>query len=87
MHAGRVQHRAGSADEHMVALVGQGRRFAGVIIADHGKHAAVTRGAEGVGVFEYIHAAVEPGAFAVPKTKHTVILRSGEQSNLLAAPY
>ena len=41
LHAGGIEHRAGRADEHVIALVGQGRRLAGMVVADHGQHAAV----------------------------------------------
>ena len=86
LYVGRVQHRAGGADEHVIALVRQGRRLAGVVIADHGKHAAVARGTEGVGVLEHVEAAVEAGALAVPHTEYAVVFCAFEQADLLTAP-
>ena len=86
LHVGRVQHRYRRADEHVVALVRQGRGFAGVVVTDHGEHAAVAGGAKGVRVFQHVHAAVEARALAVPHAEHTVVARAGKQVDLLAAP-
>ena len=57
-----------------------------MVVADHGQHAAVGRGAEGVGVLEHVHAAVEPRPLAVPQAEHAVVLCARKQPHLLTTP-
>ena len=44
------------------------------------------RRAGGVGVLEHVAAAVDARALAVPHREHAVVLRAGEQVDLLRAP-
>ena len=86
LHASGIEHRAGGADEHVIALMGQGRRLAGVVVSDHREHTAVARRAECVGMLEHVHAAIEPGSLAVPHAEHAIVPGAGKQAYLLAAP-
>ena len=71
----------------MLGLMRQRGRLAGVIVPRHRQHAAVGRGAEGIGVLEHIHAAIDTRPFAVPQAKNTVVARLAEQVGLLTAPH
>ncbi len=58
-----------------------------MVIARHGDHAAVTRGASAVGVLEHIRAAIHAGALAVPDAEHPVeFVFIGKQIELLRTP-
>ena len=58
-----------------------------MIVAGERDHAAIRRGAGGVGVLERIHGAVDAGALAIPDTEHAIDLGAGEHADLLAAPH
>ncbi|KAG1600616.1 hypothetical protein G6F46_014009 [Rhizopus delemar] len=64
----------------------QGRTAAGMVIGRQRQHAAVTRGAGGVGVLEHVAAAVHARALAVPHAEHALHVGAGEQVGLLGAP-
>jgi hypothetical protein len=86
LDAARIQHRQAGGHEQGFGLVGQRRGFAQVVVADHGEHAAVGRGARVVGVLDGVHGAVEAGALAVPEPEHAVVARAGKQADLLRPP-
>ena len=71
----------------MLGLMRQRGRLAGVIVPRHRQHAAVGRGAEGIGVLEHIHAAIDTRPFAVPQAENAVVARLAEQMGLLTAPH
>ncbi|KAG1316669.1 hypothetical protein G6F63_015974 [Rhizopus arrhizus] len=79
-------HRHHRTDELVLAAMRQGRTAAGMVIGRQRQHAAVTRGAGGVGVLEHVAAAVHAGAFAVPHAEPAVILGAGKQVALLRPP-
>jgi len=85
-HAGRVQDRDHGRDERVFALVGQGGRFAGVVVAGHQHDAAMPRTAGDVAVLEHVAAAVHAGALAVPQRVHAVGGGPGVQADHLRAP-
>ena len=58
-----------------------------MVVAGERDHAAIRRGAGGVGVLERIHGAVDAGALAIPDTEHAIDLGAGEHADLLAAPH
>ncbi len=86
LHGGRVQHRNAGGDQHVLGLVCDRRGLGGVVVAGQQQHAAMGRGAGGVGVLEHIDRAVDARALAVPHREHAVALRTGEQVDLLRAP-
>ena len=86
LHARGVEHRHHGGGQDVVALVGQGGGLGAVVIAHHQQHAAMGRGAGGVGVLEHVHRAVGAGALAVPQAEHAIVLGAGEQADLLGAP-
>ncbi|MDT4815803.1 hypothetical protein FQZ97_488400 [compost metagenome] len=86
LDVGRVQHRDGGGDEGVLALVGDARRLAAVVVAGQQQDATVGRYAGRVAMLEDIAAAVHTRAFAVPHGEHAVVTRAGEQAGLLAAP-
>ena len=57
-----------------------------MVISGHREHAAMLCGAEGIGVFDHIHAAIHAGTLAIPHAKHAVVARALEQLGLLTAP-
>ena len=57
-----------------------------MVVPGDRQHAAVAGGAEGVGVLDHVHAAVDTGALAVPHAKDTVVFGAAEELGLLAAP-
>ena len=57
-----------------------------MVVAGENQHAAVLRGARGVAVTEYVAAAVDAGALAVPDADHAVIFGAGREVELLRAP-
>ena len=59
-----------------------------MVIPRHRHYATPGRGACHVGVFEYIGATIYPRTFAVPNTKHTVVLISTRwrKTELLSTP-
>ncbi|KAG0920615.1 hypothetical protein G6F32_015509 [Rhizopus arrhizus] len=65
----------------------QGRTAAGMVIGRQRQHAAVTRGAGGVGVLEHVAAAVHARALAVPHAEHAIARGAREQVQLLRAPH
>src|SRR5665213_2543072 len=58
-----------------------------MIVAGQRKYAAVPGCAGRIGMFERIDGTVDPWSLAIPNPEHAIDLRSGKQSNLLAAPY
>ena len=86
LHVGGIQYRHRGTDEHVLALMGNGGGFAGMVVAGDHEHTAVPGGAEGVGVLDHVHAPVHPGALAVPHGEHPVVLRPRQQPHLLGAP-
>ncbi len=58
-----------------------------MVVADDGEYAAMVGGASGVGVFEHIARPVYARGLAVPHAEKAIILRAGEQAELLAAPH
>ena len=84
---GGVQDRNFRVHEGKVALVRQGRGFAGMIVAREGENAAVARRAEHRRVLEGVARPVHARPFAVPDAENAVIAGAGEQPDLLAAPY
>ena len=58
-----------------------------MIVTGERNHAAIRRGAGGVGVLERIHRAVDAGPLAVPDAEHAIDLGTGKHADLLAAPH
>ena len=86
LHAGRVEHRHGGAHEVELALVRRGRGGADMVVAGQREHATVRRRAGVVGVLEDVHRAVDARPLAVPDGEDAVLLRAGEEADLLGAP-
>ena len=86
LHIGRVQHRDRRVDHGEFALVRQGRRFTGMVVAQQNHHAAVFRRPGVVAVFEHIAATVHARPLAVPDTDHAIDFIVAEQIGLLASP-
>ena len=86
LHTRRIQHRDHRGVEGVLALVGQRRRLAGMVVTGNQQDTAVFRGAGGIGVLEHIPAAVYAGALAIPHGKHAVVFGSLEQAYLLRSP-
>ena len=87
LDVGRVEHRNRRGDKGVLALVGDARGLAAMVVAGQQQHAAVLGDAGRVAVLEHVAAAVDTRALAVPHGKHAVIARAGEQVGLLAAPH
>ncbi len=87
LHAGGVENRHHRADEFVFAAVRQGRTAAGMVIGGQRQHAAVARGAGGIGMLEHVAAAVHARALAVPHAEHALHVGAGEQVGLLRAPH
>ena len=64
----------------------QCRRFAGVIVPRNQQHPAVSGRASRIGVLKHVARAVNTRPFAVPHPKHAVVLRPGEEPDLLRTP-
>ena len=58
-----------------------------MIISRDSQHAAMGRGAFGVGMFEYVAAPVYTGSFAVPHAEYAIVARPRKQGGLLASPH
>ena len=72
LHRRREKHRQAAGFENVVALVRGGAAFRYVVVTGDGQHAAPSRGARHVAVFEHVRGAVYARAFAVPNTKHAI---------------
>ena len=57
-----------------------------MVVAGEREHAAMLRGAGGIGVLQHVHRAVDAGALAVPDAEHAIDRGAREQGGLLAAP-
>jgi hypothetical protein len=57
-----------------------------VVVAGQTQHAAVFRRAGGIAVPEYVAAAVDAGALAVPDADHAIVAGTGRQIELLRTP-
>src|SRR5260221_11125269 len=66
--------------------MGQGRGFAGVIVAGEEKDAAMRRRPGGIAVLEDVARAVDARPLAVPHGEDAVIFGAGEEPDLLRAP-
>jgi hypothetical protein len=86
LHVRGVQYRDQAGLEDVLGLVRQRRGFRRVVVAGEHQHAAVLRGAGGVGVLEHIAAAIDARALAVPHGEDAVVLRPREEVDLLRAP-
>ena len=58
-----------------------------MIVAGQREHAAMPRGAGGVGVLQRVDRAVDAGPLAVPDAEHAIDRGAGKQADLLAAPH
>ena len=87
LDVGRVEHRDRRGDERMLALVGDGRGLAAMIVAGQHQHAAMLGNTGRVAVLEHVTAAVYTRPLAVPHGEHAVVARTREQIGLLAAPH
>ena len=58
-----------------------------MVVARQRDHAAMRRGAGGVGVLEHVHRTVDAGALAVPDREDAIDGGAGKQVGLLAAPH
>lgn len=86
LEASRVQHRHHGIEEGEFRLVGDGGGFRPMIVAGHDQHAAVFRGAGGIGMAEHIARAVDAGAFAIPHAEHPIEGPFAAHFGLLGAP-
>jgi hypothetical protein len=86
LHTRGIEHRHQRGLEFAFAAVRQRRTAAGVIVRRQREHAAEFRRAGGVGVFEYVAAAIHARTFAVPHAEHAIDLGAREQIGLLRAP-
>jgi hypothetical protein len=82
----RIEHRDAAGFQDVLALVRERRGLRRVVVAGEHEHAAVLRGARGVGVLEDVAAAVHAGALAVPHAEDAVVARAREHAHLLRAP-
>ena len=57
-----------------------------MVVAHQGEHAAMLRGAGGVGVAQHVAGAVDARPFAVPDAEHAVVLAFAAHLGLLRAP-
>ena len=87
LHVGRVQGGDGIGGESVFALVGNGGRFARVVVAVNGQHTAVAVGAKIVTVFEGVATAIDAGTFAVPDCEHTIDSGVWNRVQLLGADH
>ena len=58
-----------------------------MVVAGDRQHPAMRRRAGGVGMLQRVAAAVDPRPLAVPDGEHAIVLRAGEEADLLAAPH
>ena len=58
-----------------------------MVVAHDGEHAAVRGRTRRVGMLQHVHRAIEARTLAVPDAENAVILRTGAQAHLLAAPH
>ena len=86
LHAGRKQRRNHAGLQDVIALVRQRGGLGRMIVARHHQHAAMRRGASGVGVLEHVATAVHARPLAIPHAEHAVVTRAGKQVDLLRAP-
>src|SRR5882724_1786409 len=63
-----------------------GGGFRAVIVASQAQHAAVLRRARGIAMAEYVAAAIDAGALAVPDPDHAIVAGAGGKIELLRAP-
>ena len=63
-----------------------GGGFGAVVVTGQAQHAAVFRRARGIAVAEYVAAAVDAGALAVPDADHAIVAGALRQIELLRAP-
>ncbi|OPZ02233.1 MAG: hypothetical protein BWZ09_02581 [Alphaproteobacteria bacterium ADurb.BinA305] len=87
LDAGGGEHRHHQRLEHVLGLVRQGRGLGGVVVAGDHQHAAMLRGAGGVGVAEDVAGPVHAGSLAVPDGEHAIDLGVGVEAELLRAPH
>jgi hypothetical protein len=87
LDARRREHRNAARREHVLALVRDRRRARGRVVAGHQQHATVLRASRVVGVLQHVDASIDAGPLAVPHREDAVVLRIGEQVQLLRAPY
>ncbi len=57
-----------------------------MIIAGHRQHSAIFPGAGGIGVLEYVAAAIHSRSLAVPHAEYAVMFGAGRQIDLLRSP-
>ena len=57
-----------------------------MVVAGQREHAAMLRGAGGVGVLEHVHERSTPGPLPYQMREHAIDLGAGEQVDLLRAP-
>src|ERR1700731_166965 len=70
----RSRFSCSSGGHGVFGLVGERRALAGVVVAREQEHAAVSRGAGGVGVLEHVAATVDAGSLAVPHGEDAGVL-------------
>ena len=87
LDVGRVEYRHHQRLEKVFGLVRQGGGLGGMVVAGDDQHAAEFRAAGGIGVTENVAAAINARTLAVPQAKHAIVLGTGEEIDLLAAPY
>ncbi len=87
LQGGWVDDRHQRCGHYLFALMRQGRGLAAVVVAGQRQHAAVARGAGGIGMLQGIDRAVDAGALAVPDAEHAIDLGARKQPDLLAAPH
>ena len=86
MDAGGIEVGHQGGDEGVVRLVRDGGGFCAVVVAGKAEHAAIFRRTRSVAVAEHVAAAVDAGALAVPDADHAIMIGTGRQIELLAAP-
>ena len=86
MDAGGVEIGHQRGDEGVVRLMRHGGGFGAVVVAGQTQHAAVLGRARGIAVAEYVAAAVDAGALAVPDADHAIVPGAGRKIELLRAP-
>src|SRR5690606_5600862 len=73
-------------DKGELALMGDGGRLRGMIVAHQGKHAAIFRGPRKISVADGVPAAVHARPFAVPQREHAIVPALAGEFRLLRTP-
>jgi hypothetical protein len=86
LQAGRIEDGDHGIEQRDLALMRHGRGFSAMVVAGHDQHAAMFRGARGIGMAQHVAAPVDARPLAIPDGEDAVIGALAPHLRLLAAP-